>query len=260
MRFNLILSVKDNTSGSVLPINYQYEVSSWIYKVLNDGDTEFAHWLHEKGYIHDKRPFKLFTFSRLAINSFHVKGDRLIIRSPQVTLTISFLPDEAITPFIKGLFLNRIFSIGDILSKVTFEVSSIEETGKVTFNNEMHFRTTSPLFISDRDPESGHKRHLSPDDSNYNTLLERNLTEKFNTYSKVYTADNPAPLHIKVIPQSFAKERLVRIKGFTDQQTYIKAYDFQFKAIGSPELIRTGYFAGFGALNSQGFGCVEIIS
>ncbi len=48
----------------VLPMNYQYPVSAWIYKVLARGDNQFSEFLHEQGFcMENQKTFKLFTFS-----------------------------------------------------------------------------------------------------------------------------------------------------------------------------------------------------
>ncbi len=255
MRFDLTLSMNNINAGNILPVNYQYELSSWIYGVLNAGDKEFARWLHEKGYLSDKRSFKLFTFSRLFVKSYHIKADRMIINSPDAKLIISFLPDEAIKPFVKGLFLNRMFTLGDMISQVNFEVSSIEEQQQVYFSDEMDFITVSPIFIGMKDSETGYKNHLSPNHPDFNKCVEENLIAKYLSY---YKSEVEKPLHINITPLSPPKEKLIKIKGNTSKQTYIKGYDFIFKAAGSPELIQTGFYAGFGALNSQGFGCANV--
>ncbi len=50
----------------MLPLNYQYPLSAWIYKVLARGDRGFAEFLHEQGYkMENQKTFKLFTFSNL---------------------------------------------------------------------------------------------------------------------------------------------------------------------------------------------------
>jgi len=40
MRFKLTLSLL-NRNQNVLPVNYQYELSAWIYKVINQSDRDF---------------------------------------------------------------------------------------------------------------------------------------------------------------------------------------------------------------------------
>jgi CRISPR-associated endoribonuclease Cas6 len=70
MRLQLTLSlIRENR---ILPINYQYEFSAWIYRMIHYGDTDFAEWLHSRGYAQGKRSFKLFTFSNLDVERFNV--------------------------------------------------------------------------------------------------------------------------------------------------------------------------------------------
>lgn len=51
MRFRLTLN--RTTKQRMLPMDYQYYISAWIYKVLRYADKDFAHFLHEKGYGQD---------------------------------------------------------------------------------------------------------------------------------------------------------------------------------------------------------------
>ena len=151
MRFEITLKISKNEKGSQLPINYQYELSSWIYKVLNEGDPIFSEWLHFKGYKSKEKPFKLFTFSNLIIPFYKISGDRIDILSNSVKLIISFLPDEAISPFITGLFKERRAIIGDKFSQVVLEVSEIISLPKIEIRERMTFKTISPLFVDEED-------------------------------------------------------------------------------------------------------------
>ena len=45
MRFKLILEVNKRAFGGMLPINYQYEQSAAIYKILSGADEAYASWL-----------------------------------------------------------------------------------------------------------------------------------------------------------------------------------------------------------------------
>ena len=55
MRLKLVLKIVE---GTVLPCNYMYELSSCLYKVLNEGNPVFTAWLHDKGYCNEKKVFK----------------------------------------------------------------------------------------------------------------------------------------------------------------------------------------------------------
>ena len=49
MRFNLVLEVNKHAFGNMLPINYQYEQSAAIYRILSSADEAYASWLHDNG-------------------------------------------------------------------------------------------------------------------------------------------------------------------------------------------------------------------
>ena len=59
MKFKLVLRQK---RGNKIPFNYQYPLSSAIYKFIKQADQEYAEQLHQKGF---GKGFKLFTFSDL---------------------------------------------------------------------------------------------------------------------------------------------------------------------------------------------------
>ncbi len=42
----------------MLPMDYQYYLSAWIYKILEKADREFARFLHSDGYSLGYRRFK----------------------------------------------------------------------------------------------------------------------------------------------------------------------------------------------------------
>ena len=111
MRFKIKIEI--HGQSMTLPINYQYEFSSWIYKLIREGNPDFAEWLHANGYTNEKKQFKLFTFSNLSGFRYKVDGDRIKFLSNSADLVISFYPIELIETFVLGLFKSQEFSIGD---------------------------------------------------------------------------------------------------------------------------------------------------
>ena len=85
MRFKLTFESKTRNKQPVIPINYQYPVSSWIYKMIHTGNSEFAEWLHSKGYMDQNKQFRLFNFSNLKIHKARAKGDRLNTKRPHIS-------------------------------------------------------------------------------------------------------------------------------------------------------------------------------
>jgi CRISPR/Cas system endoribonuclease Cas6 (RAMP superfamily) len=49
MRFTVTLNLTD-TRLNILPINYQYEFSAWIYHTIHNVDPVFSEWLHREGF------------------------------------------------------------------------------------------------------------------------------------------------------------------------------------------------------------------
>lgn len=257
MRFQLTLRLTDPVR-KVLPCNYVYELSAVLYKILNEGDINFAAWLHDLGYCKGKKAFKLFTFSNLYAPRYEIKGDRFHILAGMVKLKVSFFPIEAMEVFVVGLFRNRSFILGDYKSQVPFEITEIESLPEPEFSSSMRFKTLSPIFIEEQFPDSSRTLHLSPNDPKFVELLHMNLLEKYRAfYGK---EPNPDWRQTQLRLLSAPKAKTIALKAGTPQETKMRGYLFQFELKGEPELLKLGYDGGFGRLNSQGFGCVEIMS
>ncbi|WP_154858646.1 hypothetical protein [Cyclobacterium xiamenense] len=67
-----LLITLQKEAGSLLPINYQYELSSLIYKTIDRADSHFSDFLHQQGYLAFGRSFRLFTFSRISFDRYRV--------------------------------------------------------------------------------------------------------------------------------------------------------------------------------------------
>ena len=103
MRFKINLFRESQEAR--LPINYQYGLSSLIYKTIDKANSEFSTFLHQQGYLAYGKNFRLFTFSRLSFDSHKVirESGRLLHIGEVATFEISFLIDQAAEEFIKGL-------------------------------------------------------------------------------------------------------------------------------------------------------------
>lgn len=272
MRFKLTIENTPGNNNNVLPLNYQYELSAWIYKILNYGNEEFAQWLHKEGYTNDYKNFKLFTFSNLIIPKYKINGDRMQINSRINELVVSFYPIESLEYFISGLFKNQQFTIGDKKSKAAFTVNNVEKLPEQEFNNTMEFKALSPVLISYKNTESQkYAEYKHPEDENYGNLLIKNLVAKYNAFYATETnpaspaADRtdrieiePDNLEYEFTPLTKPKSRLITIKSGTKQESKLRGYLYKFRLKAPAELIRLGYYAGFGEKNSLGFGCVEV--
>lgn len=262
MRFKITFSC---SPMQLLPLNYQYELASWVYKTINHSDSGFSSWLHTQGYNTGGKKFKLFTFSNLTLPQFKLQNDRLLLLGNSLSVNLSFAVGTTAEHFIKGLFQNQRLVLGDKKSQVQMEVQGIEAITLPLFQNDevIHFRTTSPLCVSSSRMHGERLMPLyhSPTDAGYADQLLQNL---LNKYVAAYPhQDQPLQLtgasdfQFKLLTEP--KSRLVTIKAGTPQETKVRGYLFDFELTGPDALLRLGYSAGFGEKNSLGFGCVEVI-
>ncbi|MDD2634931.1 MAG: CRISPR-associated endoribonuclease Cas6 [Bacteroidales bacterium] len=255
MRLLLKLEIKGQNEH--IPINYQYEISSWIYKLIHYGNSEFAEWLHTHGFMNKNKQFKLFTFSNLMDFRYKQKADRLQILSNEVSLLVSFYSTEIMDPFISGIFQEQEFSIGDKISSAKFYVKSVEKLPEPQFEEKMKFRLISPVHLIQKNPFNENKTdHLPPLHKDFEKLFISNLIEKYNSYNEVKDFDTDS-FSLKILREPV--RRLIKIKADKPGETKLTGYLFDFEFNSSPELNRIGFYAGFGKSNSLGFGCGEVV-
>ncbi len=266
MRFKLTLNTEGN--NNILPINYQFELASWIYKVLNRGNTEFADWLHQHGYQSGKQYFKFFTFSNLIIprSAGKIIKDKIHLKSGQISCIVSFLPEKASESFIMGLFKDTRATLTDGNSYANFVVNRVEKLADPRIADTMSFQLISPMVISAPVEQKGklYQKYLSPADEDFKTFFTQNLIRKFqarikdikNGRNDKYKAANSNNVSFKL--SGTTKRKGITLKSNTAHPVKVIGYLFDFELHTSKEIIETGYYGGFGDMCSQGFGCAEI--
>jgi len=233
-----------------IPLHYRYAVQSMIYRTIS---PEMSSFLHEIGFRHGVRSFKLFTFSDIM---GRVRWDRkgqvgypegemyLYISSPIKT----FLNDLA-----TGITRSRFLKIGDSSYKVRgFHVENREwpsEHGRVM---DVKISMLSPVTVySTLLTPDGRKKtyYYAPQEKEFMSQINMNARKK---YSIVY--GDPGDMWLEITPQSRLKEVITFYKG-----TVIKGWKGVFRLRGSAGLLRIVYEAGLGSKNPQGFGLFRIL-
>lgn len=257
MRFKLTLEVNKKAFGNRLPINYQYEQSAVIYRILACADKDYATWLHENGYqMENGKTFKFFSYSRLDIEKYKILKEegRILIFSDTVEWQISFLPEKSTQRFIQGLFMNQVFEIGDRKSTVQFIVRNVEVVSSPEFTEEMTFRTLSPMCLKLR--HEGRKvDYLSPTDSAASYILFKGLIEKYSLFYGTECPFRVEDCRLEVL--NSPKSVLIKIKADTPQETSVRGFMCRMKIAAPSELMKLMYEAGAGSLCAQGFGCLK---
>lgn len=257
MRFKLTLKVEKSLYGNQLPINYQYEQSGVIYKMLFDASQEYSTWLHDNGYQLNGKQFKLFTYSQLEIPQYQIdkqKG-RFIIKSDIVHWYISFLPEQSTEKFIQGVFMNQSFDLGDRWSRVHFQIQQVELQPAPDLTGEASFETLSPLCLSKRE-EDGRTTYLPPIGDYAQQSIYSSLTNRYEAfYGKPYAG--PSDFHFTLL--SDPKPKLIKVKADTPQETQVKGYLCRFRLTTDLALMKILYETGVGVKGSQGWGMVKVI-
>lgn len=259
MRLKLTLQHPPN---QVLPINYQYLISSWIYRTLSQANSAYATRLHEKGYDFAGKTYKLFTFSTLQPRWFDLnKREKTITLAKAPTeLILSFHMEEALQHFVVGLFKDQRFSLeSGQRFKANFEITGIETLPCPTIEQTMRFRAITPICIKKNVEEKVHPDFLHPDDASYAELLFQNLLNKGSVslqqqYPNLQLQIAPDfPLSFKVLSEP--KSKLWVVKGIK-----VKGWLYDFEICMPKKCLEVGYFGGFGVSNSAlGMGMVQVL-
>lgn len=253
MRFKLRLNRTDNQR--MIPMDYQYYISAWIYKVLKQADAEFATFLHQEGYgSSPSKLYKLFCFSRLDFGKPTLWKEKKLfeISRHDISLTLSFDVQEVASNFIKGLFQAQEFYLGDRFNGIDFRVTNVEALSEPLFSTTMHYRLQTPWVVSSQPDKTGYPRYLAPGDDLFNELSVKHIAEKFkNTRGKEAGTISFTP------GKSFKRAGFLIKPGSTDE-TRIVGNLFDFELNAPVEVHQMVWNAGISEKSSNGFGWVEI--
>jgi len=257
MRFKITF----NRTGKqrMLPMDYQYYLSAWIYKVIGKADHVFADFLHTEGYSDGRKRFKLFNYSPLDFGKPVLWKEKSLfeIKTDHLTLNVSFQLSDAAEKFIIGLFNNQEAYIGDQFNGLDLTVVQVERLADPEINETMDYRAISPVVISRLNEGERYAQYLSPEDATYADLLRNHFLNKYQTVPGA----NPLPeafgfdFSLKGSPKS----KLITLKPYTPQQSKVRGFVCDFELTAPVEIHRLLLACGAGEKNSMGFGwCIEM--
>lgn len=250
MRIKIIFQ---NTESIALPVNYNYFLASAIYNYLKQSDPDYAEFLHDEGYVLEKKKFKLFTFSQLRAKKRKVVGAKIIFQS-SVVWNVSSPSEEFLGGFAAGLL-----SRGKLtLAGVEFKLKDVLIPELPRFSDRMHFTCLSPITISTVIGDAGERKlhYCSPEESDFVEKIRQNLIRKYSLLHEREPGDDTFHMEFdrEYVQKRDKISKLINFKGVD-----IRGYMAPFYAEGNPALIKVGYECGFGDKNSAGFGMVEVI-
>ncbi len=269
MRVKLILMPFSQTA--ILPINYNYLLTSLIYKIIKNSSEDYSQFLHDKGYRmgNSKKGFKLFTYSMLISDNLMVKRERIVFQE-EVQWHVSSPVNDFMQHLITGVFAEgQEIKIGTAGNEVKFIITRVEALSVPEFKKTMHFTCLSPVTISKISFSSFNRsnsssgwtgstcHYLRPWEEGFSEAIKKNLTKKY----KLVTGKDIDDTDFKItIDTEYMNRKNGKItKNINFKGINIIGFMAPFEVTGNPELIKIGYEAGFGEKGSMGFGMVKKI-
>ena len=246
MRFKITLIPDKRAFGNRIPLNYEYECSAVIYRILSQSNKTYSLWLHDNGFRIDGKQFKLFTFSRLQISKWEIQGAYLQILSDSVEWEISFLPERSTQEFIQGLFNEQTFELGNREARVRFTVQNIELMPSPIFSESMCFDCMSPMCLSYKRANGGYD-YIDPEHPAAAEIIKLNLLNKYSAFTGEKFADESFHFDFKVLTKP--KSSLITIKANTPEQSKVRGFHCRFQLAAPVELMKIMYESGIGGKN-----------
>lgn len=268
MRLKLIL--KPLEPNCTIPINYQYPLSAAIYKILASASSEYAEFLHNKGYLSSTgKPLKLFTFSRLWSKNIKYAHTTLMIKNftPCTLFVSSPMLADFIQNFVVGLFQYQDLVIGGPQAVARFTITQVETLPQPQFKQHTKFTCLSPIVVSTMHQYQGKLTpyYYRPADEELSSAIQKNLHHKYEIIHQEpasHLAITFQPDHQYIAKRESQGKRVTKkitIKeGDKEKATDIIAFELPFSLQGSTELMEVAYESGIGERNSLGFGMIDV--
>lgn len=255
MRLKFSLLVLPEVSGDVLPISYQYELTSEFNRIISEDVAAYNGWLEENGLNPSTNLPKLFVLSNLYVPKILVQDDRLKICVPRIQFWVSLLPEIGTREFLQSRFLNREMVIGDSVSSVHFSITAIEDISPISYNTCMEYQSLSPIVI--KAYRANHTlEFLNPNNPVFGEFLVDELIERWERY---YQMPYIGSRDFRFTLLLHERRKAVTIFNDTAHRQKVVGYMIKFRLEMAPELQEFAYVAGVGNDIEYGFGYIELI-
>ncbi|MFA5576378.1 MAG: CRISPR-associated endoribonuclease Cas6 [Tissierellaceae bacterium] len=229
----------------ILPIHYNNMLQAFIYRNI---EGELADFLHNEGYIVNKRKFKLFTFSRILKRADRKGGLFNFGRS------LDFLVASPLDKFCKSIANSMLKGEDLFLGKNSIKTDQIQIFDPKVEGDEIMVETLSGIVAYStllKSDNSKYTHFYTPGEGDFERIVTENLRKKYLALHKV---DLGPEQKLEIIPIDKPRQNISYYKDFV-----IKPVDGKFRIKGDRRLLQLGLDTGFGSKNSQGYGCVKII-
>lgn len=232
----------------VLPLNYHHILQAIIYKGLENSDEcykeHFHDFLHDKGFSHGSRSYKLFTFSLLK-GKYEIENRKIIFRD-QISFEVR-CPDIFVIKRLAEGFSERGINYGDVhvtRVKTFLRDWTVEE-------NIILAEMVTPVCVYSTDSETKKTHFYNPAEPEFGELVNENFIRKYMAYYGVEPESDVVLEPVRVME----KDKFVtNYKGF-----YISGWRGIYRLYGERKYLDFLYQTGLGSRNSQGFGMFNLL-
>jgi len=267
------LTIKPKNRNAIIPFNYNYYLSTAIYRWIEKSSPEYSKFLHESGFSLEgtNRRFKHFCFSNLIVPQRKVINSNLMILSDRIEWYVGIPIDETLKHFVIGIFEKQEFYIER--KDNIFFINMVEALPEPEWKSKMKFRMISPLTISVPEERNGKfiPHYLRPDDSRLNDALRKNIINKFLSLNDKNSHQSGNSIYKErlefscMLDDKFIQDRggaekiskLITIKENQTSETKVRGFMCPITLEGNIELIKLAYDSGLGEKGSLGFGMIE---
>jgi CRISPR-associated endoribonuclease Cas6 len=258
-RLSLVITSKNN----IIPVNYQYHITAWVYKLLQASNNPMKRFLFSAGHREEHR--KLFTFSNLDFYPYTIYHPEQMVEitGRRATLELSFLMDQVAEKYILDLFDRKHFIIGEGLQQVVFEVRHVASLTTPQFTETMQYACKSPIILSRKTNELGYPQYLNPIGKGYDEYFRKHLLAKIYALQLQPAKETAAieemefPFHFQLL--SAVRSKIIKLWENTAWENKVRGFSFKFELTAPVELHELAYYGGFGEKNALGFGCCRLL-
>jgi len=241
----LLVKLSPEAAYTTLPVHYNHLLQGCLYHCLGD-DAQFY---HDLGYRHQRRIFKLFSFSRLLGRSTYDRYAGTL----RFTGGLSFVVTSPDLRFCSSLATGLLRTGALHIGSEPLDIDSIFCSQDVVEGDQIVVRLLSPVVVYSTMTRYDGRKYtcfFAPGEPDFERLISENLKRKYEAFTGISRTE---PDSVRVKPLS--EPRLAILKY---RDTVIKGYVCRLRLEGPNHLLQMAVDAGVGAKNSQGFGCVEV--
>ena len=227
----------------VLRKGFLRSLQGLIYKLL---DKHSAQWLHNHGFLYEKRRFKLFTFSSILEKAKYDKKNSYF----QFPRDISFYISSPVDWILEQIARNFVTGEEFYLNQNRLFLKSIVILQNINFKNEVEIKTINPIAMRSTDIKGKYKLY-EPDDQ-FSELINKNLQKKWFALK-----GEECSFALEIVP--IAVKKSVVWYGNRNKGCAVEGWKGTFYLKSESELLKFAYDTGLGERNSMGFGMIEMV-